>query len=96
MSKSNTAWILAVSFVLAALGFLLPAWPLCILGICLAAFSGRWVFGICIGLLIDIAWGTPTGYAHFLLFPFTLAACLAAVGRYVSVSYVRKSSGNTL
>lgn len=96
MSNSNTTWILSVSFVLAAIGFLLPVWPLCVAGIFLAAFSGRWLFAVCIGLLLDVAWGTPTGFGNFLLFPFTLSALLAGLGRYFSVSYVRRSSTDTL
>lgn len=79
--------MLALFFALAALGFLLPLWPLSVLGIVLAAAWGRWFFAVLIGLLLDLAWGAPVGLAHSLYFPFTLLAMVAAlvrlwVGRY--------------
>ncbi len=53
--SNSTKWILASSFALSAIGFLLPFWPLAVVGILLAALSGRVVFAIAIGLLLDIA-----------------------------------------
>lgn len=37
MTPSTRRWILAVFFIVAALGFLVPFWPLCLLGIALMA-----------------------------------------------------------
>lgn len=81
MSPSQQRWILAVFFALAALGFLLPLWPLSVLGVVLMAAWGRWFFAILMGILLDLAWGAPVGLAHFLYFPFTLTAVVAALAR---------------
>ncbi len=62
----NTRWIYAVSFALAAAGFLMPLWPLSVLGLLLAALSGRWLFAIAMGLLLDIGWGPPGGLLHYI------------------------------
>lgn len=75
-------YIYAVSFILIAGGFLLPYWPLCVAGVLLAAFSGRWIFGVCAALLLDIAWGAPGGILHFLPLPFTVLALLCGIARY--------------
>jgi hypothetical protein len=81
MSPSQQRWVLAVFFAIAALGFLLPFWPLSILGIILAAASGRWFSALIIGILLDLAWGAPVGLAHYLYFPFTLVAVVSALAR---------------
>ncbi len=86
--SANTKWILSISFLLAAVGFLLPLWPLSLLGIALAALSGRWVFAIAIGVLLDLAYGAPLGTLHYLYFPFTLAAVVLSLVRYVGMGYV--------
>ena len=89
MAITNPAsrWIYAVSFTLAAAGFLMPLWPLSLTGILLCALSGRWIFGLLMALLLDIAWGAPFGLAAYLYFPFTAAALLGATVRYFSASY---------
>jgi hypothetical protein len=78
----NSRWIYAVSFALGATGFLLPLWPLSVLGVLLCALSGRFIFALFMGLLLDLAWGAPTGTARFLFFPFFAVALVAALGRY--------------
>ena len=80
MSKSSR-WIYAVTFLLAAGGFLIPFWPLSVLGVLLAALSGRWIFAVIVGLLLDIAWGAPTSTLRYLLFPFTVVALLGVALR---------------
>lgn len=96
MSKATVKWILACSFATAAAGFLLPFWPLSIAGILLAALSGRWIFAIAVGLLLDIAYGAPMN-APFLFFPFTLVALLGVVGRSFASKYLfNKSLPDTL
>jgi cell shape-determining protein MreD len=77
----------ALSFIIAAAGFLLPLWPLCVVGILIAALSGRWIFAFVLGLLIDVAWGVPVGILHFLYFPFTLLALVGALIYYFSKNY---------
>lgn len=75
-------WTYAVIFLLAAAGLLLPWWPLSVLGVAWAALSGRWIFAVLIGLLLDIAWGAPTGLYRYLFFPFTIVALLGYVCHY--------------
>lgn len=83
----SSRWIYAVCFLLAAAGFLLPLWPLCVVGILLAAFSGRWLFALIVAVLIDLAWGVPTGLLHYLFFPFTIVAVLGALARIWGMKY---------
>lgn len=88
MTPSTRRWILAVFFIVAALGFLVPFWPLCLLGIALMALWGRWLPAIITGLLLDLAWGAPVGLLHFLYFPFTICAAALALARFVGAKYV--------
>jgi hypothetical protein len=74
-STHNTMTVLSVMLVIA--GFLVPLWELQVIGILLAGLSGRLIVAIGLGLLVDIAYGTPTGIFHFLYFPFTLLALLS-------------------
>jgi hypothetical protein len=93
---NNTTWILAVAFVLAAAGYLLPLWPLTVAGILLLALSGRFIFAVALGLLLDVAYGAPVGRFHFLYFPFTLLAVIASLVQYIGWHYLRKSPTDTL
>ncbi|MSR71039.1 hypothetical protein EXS62_03315 [Candidatus Kaiserbacteria bacterium] len=77
----TSRWIYAVTFLLGAAGFLLPFWPLSVLGVALCALSGRWLFAVAMGLLFDIAFGAPTGAWHFFFFPFTVLALLCGLAR---------------
>ena len=80
MQKKNTTYtLLAIAFVIAAAGFLLPFWPLEVLGVLILALSGHWLWGVFVGLLLDIAYGAPTGHFHVLLFPFTILALASAL-----------------
>lgn len=94
--NSNSRWILAVSFAVAALGFLLPFWPLSVLGILLAAASGRYVAAIAIGLLLDVAYGAPVGHWRPLYVPFTLLALVTSILRYYLSSYFREKQTDVL
>jgi len=78
MSK-NSRLIYALSFVIVSVGFFVPLWPLVIVGILIAALSGRWMFATFMGLLIDVAWGPPSGVLHLVYVPFTLVALGAAL-----------------
>ena len=86
MSQSSR-WIYAVTFLLASAGFLYPFWPLSVAGVLLASLSGRFMFGILIGLILDLAWGAPTGTLHYLFFPFTIVALLGLIARYSGSYY---------
>lgn len=81
--------IVAASFVLVALGFLF-FWPLSVVGILLAALTGRWITAILLGLLLDIAYSTPIGRLHFLLFPFALLALLGIIAYHIKLHYFRR------
>ena len=96
MNNEVRWWISAGSFALAAAGFLLPFWPLSVLGIALAAFTGRWMLAIVLGLLLDIAYGAPVGRWQMLYIPFTLAALVCTFLRYIASRYMRKKYQDTL
>lgn len=81
-------YIYAVSFALAAVGFLMQLWPISVVGVLLAAFSGRWLFAVIAALLIDLAWGTPTGIWQVLYFPLTAIALLGALLRIFGEKYL--------
>jgi hypothetical protein len=74
-------WIFICAFLLASGGFLVPFWPLEILGIIVAAFGGVPFGAIGLGLLLDLAYGAPYGFLHYLFFPFTIGS-LVAIGLY--------------
>ena len=80
-------WLYSICFILAAAGFLLPLWPLSVAGVVLASLSGRWIFAVCVGLLLDIAWGAPLGVLHYIYLPFTALALVLALVRYFFAGY---------
>ena len=90
----RSTWIFAISFLLAAVGFLWPFWPLAAAGILLAALAGRPYVALALGLLLDIAYGAPLGHWHFLYVPFTLLAALAVCARYFGARYLRRDSAS--
>lgn len=96
MSMSASRWMLALACATAAAGFLLPLWPLGLVGVAIAVLSGSTFSPVFIALLLDIAYGTPVGSLHALYFPFTIFALACIAARYVSSAYVRKGSNNTL
>lgn len=80
-------WLYASTFVLVAAGFLLPFWPISVVGIALCALSGRWIFAVVAALLVDVAWGAPVGTAHYLYFPLTLFALVCTALRVWGGTY---------
>ena len=92
----STYWVSLVSFIIAAVGFLLPFWPLTAVGVLLAALSGRWFFAILLGLLIDVAYGAPVGRFYFLYVPFTLLAVVGALARYFFAGRFRQAPSQHL
>lgn len=84
---TSSRYIYALTFAISATGFLLPFWPLCVVGILIATLSGRYVFGIIVALLIDVGSGVPTGILHYLFVPFTILAIAATLLRVFAGSY---------
>lgn len=79
----KTFWIAPACVLLALLGFFLPLWEFSALAILLAAFFKHPVLAVAVGLVLDIAYGAPTGLLGLLFFPFTLLALAAAAAREV-------------
>lgn len=93
----SSRYIYALSFAIAATGFLLPFWPLCIVGLLIAALSGRYVFAILMALLLDLGSGVPTGVLHYILVPYTALAVITALLRvYAGAYFLDKTPPGTL
>jgi hypothetical protein len=84
------------SLLLVVAGFLLPFWPLCLLGLMLLAVAGRYIVAVVVGLFLDIAFGVPTGVLHLLYVPFTLLALFISLLRYLFSDYFRDEASDTL
>jgi hypothetical protein len=93
--RKNPA-LIAVSLLLVASAFLLPLWPLGLLGLLLLAVTGRYVVAVIVGLLLDVTYGVPTGMLHVLYVPFTLLALLVSILRYTLSGYFRDEGRDTL
>lgn len=85
--SSSAKWT-SVFLIVGAAGFLLPFWPLSALCVVLLALSGRWFVAVLAGLLFELAWGTPVGWAHYIYAPFILLAVMAALMRRFGGSYL--------
>jgi hypothetical protein len=83
----SSRYIYALSFAIAAVGFLLPFWPLCVIGILIAALSGRYYFAIPMALLLDLGSGVPTGFLYYVFVPFTVLAVAASLLRLFAGAY---------
>ncbi len=90
--NAASRWIYATTFVLAAAGFLIPLWPVAIIGVAVATLSGRFVFGVCLALLLDIAWGAPTGTAAYFYFPVTIFALVGTLAHLWGKRFVIDSN----
>ncbi len=88
--------IVTVSLLLVIAGFFVPLWPLSVLGLLLLALTGHYVVAVVIGLLLDIAFGAPTGVLHFLYVPFTLLSLGISLLRYIFSDYFRDEGRDTL
>lgn len=91
--KRNFSIIAALSL---AAGFLLPFWPLCLLGTLLFAGSGQYILAIVVGLLLDALYGAPVGNLHVLYVPFTLLSFVASAAHYYLSVYFRQDSTGTI
>ncbi|HVV15408.1 MAG TPA: hypothetical protein VHD55_03355 [Candidatus Paceibacterota bacterium] len=86
-NRKQSYFFFAFAFALAAGGFLASFWPLEVLGMLLAGVAGHPVYAIGLGILLDLAYGAPTGHLHMLLFPMTALAILAVLGRRYGGKY---------
>jgi len=82
--------------LLLAAGFVLPYWPLGLLGLLVAAAAGQYLAAVAVGLLLDVLYGVPVGQWHFLHVPFTLLALLLCVLHYFLSAYFREAGSNRL
>ncbi len=93
----SSRYIYAISFAIAATGFLVPLWPLCVVGILIAALSGRYFFALLMGVLIDLGFGPPAGWLYYIYMPFTALAAACALARFVGASqFLDKTPPDTL
>lgn len=83
----SSRYIYALSFAIAAIGFLLPFWPLCVIGVLIAALSGRYVFAVIMALLLDVGSGMSTGLWRYVYVPFTMLAVIASLARAYGSAY---------
>lgn len=92
MKNRNRNLILAIAFLCAASGFIINFWPLEVVGIVGAALLGHYIFALLVGVMLDLAYGTPTGILYYLFFPFTLLAAASVLGRIVGKKFlIRKT-----
>jgi hypothetical protein len=90
--KYDKRLVLPSLFVLAAAGFLLPFWPFSVLAVVTGGLLGHGMFAFVLGLLLDVAWGAPTGALHVLVFPFTLLALLSILARVFAHRFLLRKS----
>ncbi len=88
MKNKDRNLIFALSFLCAATGFLIPFWPLTVVGVVGAALFGQYIFAVVLGVLLDLAYGSPTGFLHYLFFPFTILSAASIVLRILGKKYL--------
>lgn len=81
-----------LALALFILGFLIPWWPLTLLGLILLAMGGRWVPAFLCAFFLDVVYGVPPGHLHILPFPFTFLVCVMLIVQLLLVRYVRRIS----
>jgi len=100
MSKSkpifNPRLYSVAALALLAGGFLLAWWPLCLLGLLVAAAAGQYVAALCIGLLLDLWYGAPVGSLHWLQAPLTLLSIILCALHYYLSAFVRGTDSGRL
>ncbi len=96
LMDSKRSILTLVIALCAVAGFAVPCWQLAILAVLAAAISGRYALAVCLGLLLDIAYGVPVGVLHALLFPFTLLALITVGGAFVMSNSLRKKPADRL
>jgi fatty-acid desaturase len=81
-------WLMMVTFLLVSGGFIIGYWEISVVGIICAAFGGAPIAAIFFGLLLDLAYGAPSGLEHYLFFPFGLLALLCSIVRWFGIRYM--------
>ena len=87
---------IALAFLIIAAGFLFGFWPLALVGVVLAVALGHWVSALLFGLLLDVAYGVPVGFFHFVYFPITLFAVVSVIVRSALMGRIRTTQTDTL
>jgi hypothetical protein len=77
-----------VSILLVTAGFFIPFWPLCVVGVLLLGATSHRILALMTGVLLDLAYGVPTGIFHIILFPFTILAIIAMLFPVLSKQYL--------
>ena len=72
MKKNSRLFFVLLCCVGVCAGFLVPFWPLSVVSAVLLAFFGSTALALILVLILDIAYGVPTGVLHLVLFPCTL------------------------
>lgn len=86
---TNERLIVAVAVLFFAAGLIFGWWPLSFFGALLAAVLGRWIIALVLAFSLDSLFGTPTGFLHSLVFPFTLLTVVLVVVRAFSIRHLR-------
>ncbi len=90
-------WLFIISFLLLSGGFVIGYWEVSLLGILVAGGAGMPLAAVGLGLLLDIAYGAPTGLAQYLFFPFTIAGLISIALRWLALRFMlTRSTQETL
>lgn len=73
---SQNVWLVSALLCM-GVGFVLQWWPLGLIAICIAAFTGHGGVAVGLGFVLDIVYGAPPGLLHYTFFPFVLSALVA-------------------
>lgn len=96
MSKFRLTYSV-LSLLAVVAGLALSFWPLCLLGLLVAAAAGQYVLAVVIGIFLDVVYGPPPtgylGYMHILHVPFMLLSITLCAIHYYVAFYFRE--GNT-
>ena len=89
--ETVTRWPLWLPLSFAALGILVPYWPLSIAGILIAALAGEWAAAVALGIFFDVLYGRPPGgFLHDISFPLTALAVAVSLARRFAARYLRR------
>ncbi len=92
-----THWLALSIYVVSSASFVLQFWPLAAVGVIALTFVGGGLLSLPLALLLDLAYGEPTGYAAYLFFPYTVAALAIVTIRHTAGRYfLRRASRDTL
>lgn len=86
--RNNLLLIGALFFL--SVGFFASWWVLSLVGLVMVLYAGRPLLGVLIGVVLDLIYGVPVGWLHFLYIPFTLCACALTLASRGLPYYVRK------